>query len=64
MEVGFSETSRHSSLESMRENRGQDSALAGSGAGGWRRLCAFLCNYCLLAMSPVGQHGRPRLAEI
>lgn len=30
----------------LKEYWGQDSALAGSGAGGWRRLCAFLCNYC------------------
>eukprot|EP00434_Breviolum_minutum_P031963 symbB.v1.2.028267.t1/scaffold2983.1/size65930/3 len=33
--------------KALKEYWGTDSALAGSGAGGWRRLCAFLCNYCL-----------------
>ena len=32
--------------KALKEYWGTDSALAGSGAGGWRRLCAFLCNYC------------------
>ena len=32
--------------KALKEYWGSDSALAGSGAGGWRRRCAFLCNYC------------------
>ncbi|CAK9070476.1 unnamed protein product [Durusdinium trenchii] len=41
----------------------RDSALAGSGAGGWRRLCAFLCNYCLLAMLGSSHLGFRRSGE-
>ncbi|CAJ1416807.1 unnamed protein product [Effrenium voratum] len=30
----------------LKEGWGADSAVGGGNAGGWRRLCAFLCNYC------------------